>query len=164
MALRQQVSPTAEWWRRLAPDPAVAFAVNGITFAVPALLLGRAGGLGGRQAVTTGASSADTSAAPGDATSDGSGDEAHDDQSIWRDVIDGGREVLGSAGLVALMVITGIVMFQVGGERVLHVLVAQDLVGQGADWVGVMGAALGVGGLLVAPFVGRSSTAAASMS
>jgi MFS family permease len=128
-------------------DPAVAFAVNGATFAVSALLLGRAGSLGGRQVsgseATTGASDADAD------------DDGDAEQSIWRDVLDGGREVVGSAGLVALMVITGIVMFQVGGERVLHVLVAQDLVGRDADWVGVMGAALGVGGLVVAPFVGR---------
>jgi MFS family permease len=136
------VGPALGWLVVGLTDPGTAFAVNGITFAVSALLLGRTGNLGGRRA----ASSEPEPAA-------GAADDG--EQSIWRDVVDGAREVVGSAGLLALMAFTAVVMVQTGGERVLHVLVAQDLVGEDANWVGVMGAALGVGGLVIAPFVAR---------
>jgi hypothetical protein len=45
-------------------------------------------------------------------------------------------------------------MFLFGFEEVVHVVVADDL-GMGANGVGVLGAAVGVGGLLVAPFTAR---------
>jgi MFS family permease len=129
-----------------ATDAGFAFLINGFTFLVSALLVLRAGDLGGgRKRPTT-----DNSAAE-------SMEEAIDEQasSMWADVVDGGREVRGSRGLLALMVVTSALLFQVGAERVLHVLVAQDVLGRGADWVGVMAAAMGVGGLLVAPFAAR---------
>lgn len=74
---------------------------------------------------------------------------------MWADVVDGGREVRRSPGLLALMVLTSALLFQVGAENVLHVLIAKDVLGKGADWVGVMAAAMGVGGLLIAPFAAR---------
>ena len=119
--------------------PAIAFAVNGATFLASAALLTRIGDLGG---------------APG------RGDTAREPaagvvSSMWNDVVEGGREVVRHAGLVAIMVLTGMVLFQGGAERVLHVLVAQDVLGKSADWVGVMAAAMAVGGLLIAPFTAR---------
>ncbi len=129
-------------------SPAIAFAINGLTFLVSAALVARIGDLGGGSSRTSQA--VDVSAV--DAPSEASPEQP---SSIWGDVVDGGREVARHAGLLAIMALTGVVLFQSGAERVLHVLIAQDLLGKSADWVGVMAAAMAVGGLLVAPFTAR---------
>lgn len=127
-------------------DAGFAFFVNGLTFLASALLVLRTGDLGGgRRRLATDGDVPEMQREPVD-------EEA---SSMWADVVEGGREVRGSRGLLALMVVTSALLFQVGAERVLHVLVAQDVLGRGADWVGVMAAAMGVGGLLVAPFAAR---------
>ena len=46
-------------------------------------------------------------------------------------------------------------MFLYGFEQVVHVLVATERLGMSASGVGVLGAAVGVGGLIVAPFTAR---------
>ncbi len=58
-------------------------------------------------------------------------------------------------GLMALTVFIAVMVFQVGVEQVVHVLVAEDRLGMSAGGVGVLAAAVGVGGLLVAPFTAR---------
>lgn len=129
-----------------ATDPGFAFLVNALTFLLSAGLLVRAGALGGGRANT----------AAGAADEAGFEEEISEEaSSMWADVVDGGREVRRSPGLLALMVLTSALLFQVGAENVLHVLIAKDVLGKGADWVGVMAAAMGVGGLLIAPFAAR---------
>jgi MFS family permease len=56
---------------------------------------------------------------------------------------------------MAIMIVTGAILFQVGVEQVVHVLVAEDRLGMTADGVGVLSAAVGVGGLVIAPFTAR---------
>lgn len=58
-------------------------------------------------------------------------------------------------GLAALLALVCALLFTFGMEQVLHVLVAVDRLGLGAEWVGVMGATIGAGGLLVAPLTAR---------
>ncbi len=58
-------------------------------------------------------------------------------------------------GLAALVTFVAILMLGFGMEQVLHVFVAVDRVGAGAEWVGVMGASIGIGGLVVAPLTAR---------
>jgi MFS family permease len=54
--------------------------------------------------------------------------------------------------LVALIALVGAVLFAFGFEGVLHVLVAKDRLGIGAEGLGWMTAVIGVGGLAAAPF------------
>jgi predicted MFS family arabinose efflux permease len=59
---------------------------------------------------------------------------------------------------VPLLVLTGfvvVVMLAYGFERVLHVLVADERLGIGADGVGLLSAGLGAGSLLAVPFSAR---------
>lgn len=122
---------------------AAAFAVNAFTFLISALLVVRVGPV----ATVAPDGSAPTAGAAGTGGSTGT--------SIWHDIVDGARAVRAHAGLLAIMVLTGVILFQIGVEEVVHVLVAEQRLGMGANGLGVMSAAIGVGGLLVAPFTAR---------
>ena len=58
-------------------------------------------------------------------------------------------------GLAALVAFGSVLLFTYGMEQVLHVFVAVDRLGLGPEGVGIMGAAIGVGGLVVAPLTAR---------
>ena len=75
-------------------------------------------------------------------------------ESLWGGVVNGLAVVRTEPGLVALIAFASATMFLFGFEEVVQVLVAEDL-GMGANGVGVLAAAVGVGGLLVAPFTAR---------
>jgi MFS family permease len=113
------------------PEP--AFIVNGATFALSALLVGRIGDIG------RGAPAPDDEPAPG----------------ITRQILEGVQAIRASDGLAAMTVLLVAVMFAYGIENVVQVLVVQDRLGWDAGGVGVLGAFLGVGGLAAAPFAGR---------
>ena len=68
---------------------------------------------------------------------------------------EGLRTVRAEPGLAALIAFSSVVVFLYGFEQVVHVLVATNRLGMSASGVGVMGAAIGVGGLVVAPFTAR---------
>ena len=74
--------------------------------------------------------------------------------SLWSGVEQGMAVVRADPGLVALIGFVSAAVFLFGFEQVVHVLVA-DRLGMGANGVGVLGAAVGVGGLLMAPFTAR---------
>ena len=114
------------------PEP--AFVVNGATFAVSALLIGRIGDIGR-----------------------GSGATAADERapSIARQIVDGAKAIRATDGLVAMTVLLVAVMFAYGIENVVQVLVVQDRLGWDAGGVGVLSVCLGIGGLIAAPFAGR---------
>lgn len=113
-----------------------AFLLNGLSFAAAALMLTRTGSLGGARGA-------------------GEQEAAPTFGAIWGDVVEGAVEVRRSPALIALMVVSGAILFQIGAERVAHVLVAEDVLNRSPDYVGVMAAAMGVGGLLIAPFSAR---------
>jgi len=115
-----------------ASSPSVAFLVNALTFGVSALLVVRLGNLGGR------------SASPGAVQ-----------PSFATDVVDGVRAVASNRGLVALLLFVMAATFLFGFEMVAQVLVAEQRLGLGASAVGLLSAAIGVGGLLVVPFSAR---------
>lgn len=124
--------------------PGRALVVGGALVLVSAWMVVRAGDLGGGR-------SPDTVAVTGAAR------DAHDGRrrSVWLDITETAGEIGRRRGLLGLLVIAGMVMLVAGAERVAHALVAVDIAGQGADWVGVMGAAAGAGGLVVTPWATR---------
>jgi MFS family permease len=128
-------------------DPGTAFMANALTFIVSAALVTKAGPLGGGRRRRD--------VAPGD-SEDAPLEMVVSDtpESIWSGVAQGLAVVRGDAGLIALIGFVSATMFLFGFEEVVHVVVADDL-GMGANGVGVLGAAVGVGGLLVAPFTAR---------
>ncbi len=115
---------------------AAAFLVNGITFAISAVLLLRIGPVGG-----------------GRVAASASGDD--DRRGPAAQLADGLRTVNAEPGLAALIAFSSVAVFLYGFEQVVHVLVATERLGMSASGVGVMGAAIGVGGLVVAPFTAR---------
>jgi MFS family permease len=132
-----------------------AFLVDAGTFVVAALLVSRAGDLGGGRkaagpAPETGTGAAtDTDAATGDA------DVEPETSGLIGGLVEGVDAIRTDRGLAALVVFVSILMLGFGMEQVLHVFVAVDRLGAGAEWVGVMGASIGIGGLVVAPLTAR---------
>jgi len=117
-----------------------AFAVNAATFALSAVLLAQVSRLGGTPAA---ARTRRFGLAPGS----------------WRTSLRQGiRAVAEQRGLSLMMWLVFVFSVARGFELVLLVLVAQDRLGMGAEGVGVLTAAIGVGALLVVPFVGRVAT------
>jgi MFS family permease len=70
-------------------------------------------------------------------------------------IVDGFRTIHAEPGLAALIIFTSTVVFFYGFEQVVHVLVATNRLGMSAAGVGVLAGAVGIGGLLVAPFTAR---------
>ena len=113
-----------------------AFMVNAVTFVVSAVLLSRIGHVGGGGGKSGAA-------------------DAGKPASARRQIADGLRTVRAQPGIAALIAFSGTVVFLYGFEQVVHVLVATNRLGMSASGVGVLGGAIGVGGLLVAPFTAR---------
>ena len=120
-----------------AGSPSWAFAFNGITFAASAVLLAGVSSLGG---------------APPAVRLRHLG---HPVGSWWTAFGDGLRSVTSQAGLPVMTWLVFVFSVARGFELVLLVLVAQDRLGLGAEGVGVLSAAIGVGALAVAPLVSR---------
>ncbi|MEY2445629.1 MAG: hypothetical protein QOE00_2209 [Ilumatobacteraceae bacterium] len=111
-----------------------AFLINAVTFLASAVLLARIGPVGG---------------GPGEGLA---GEPRTNGRS---QIADGLRAVRAQPGIAALIAFSGTVVFLYGFEQVVHVLVATNRLGMSASGVGVLGGAIGVGGLLVAPFTAR---------
>jgi MFS family permease len=116
------------------PEP--AFVINGVTFGVSALFVGRIGDIGRGARVTA----------------DDAGEKT---PSIARQIVGGAKAIRSTDGLVAMSGLLVAMMFAYGIENVVHVLVVRDRLGLDAGGVGVLSASLGVGGLAAAPFAAR---------
>lgn len=120
---------------------ALAFVANAATFLVAALMVMRVGPMGGRS------------------------DEASSDDGtpvlvgVWRDTLDGARVVRSSSVLMALFVLSGLGFLLMGAERVSYVLVAEDVLGRPAEFVGILYATAAVGGIVISPFGARLAAA-----
>lgn len=131
-------------------DPGWAFLVNGVTFGVSALLVSRIGAAGGGAQSTSGTEDESDGAIEPD-----SAVETEEPEGVAAQLAEGVRAVRSDPGLAALVIFVAALLFTFGMEQVLHVFVAVDRLGLGAEWVGVMGAAIGAGGLVIAPFTAR---------
>ena len=130
-------------------DPGTAFAANAVTFLISAALVLKAGPMGGGRHPR----GVDGQSGSGPAeVAELVVSEVH--ESLWGGVVKGLAVVRTEPGLVGLIAFASATMFLFGFEEVVQVLVADDL-GMGANGVGVLAAAVGVGGLLVAPFTAR---------
>lgn len=137
------VGPALGTWLVTVSDPGTAFVVNAATFVASAVMVARIGDVGGGH----------PSAEAADAGEDATG-------RVWVGLAGGVDALRQDPGLAALVAFVSALLFTFGMEQVLHVLVAVQQLGLNAEWVGVMGAAIGAGGLMVAPFtprLGRSS-------
>ncbi len=114
----------------------VAFLANGLTFAVSAFLLAQIGPVGGGRVGRR-------------------GDRSEGGGGAIEQLADGVRTVRSEPGLAALIAFSSVMVFLYGFEQVVHVLVATQRLGMSASGVGVLSAAIGVGGLVVAPFTAR---------
>jgi predicted MFS family arabinose efflux permease len=120
-------------------SPGWAFAVDAATFVLSALLLAGVARL--RFA---------SPAAPGRV---GVG-------SSWRSELrDGFDAVVHQSGLAVMMWLIFVFSVARGFELVLLVLVARDRLGLGAEGVGVLNAAIGVGAIMAVPLIGRTLAA-----
>lgn len=124
----------------------MALVFNAATFAVSAVLLTGVRSAGGGRAdrATAGA--------------DGGDDVTADDEppaGVVAELAVGWREVRAIPGMLAFTILLAGTLFAWGAEDVLRVFVATDNLGTGAEGIGLLGAATGVGGLLIAPFMAR---------
>jgi MFS family permease len=133
-----------------------AFLVDAGTFVVAALLVSRAGDLGGGREAAGRASEIGTAAATDtDAATGTDADVEPETSGLIGGLVEGVDAIRTDRGLAALVMFVSILMLGFGMEQVLHVFVAVDRLGAGAEWVGVMGASIGIGGLVVAPLTAR---------
>jgi MFS family permease len=127
----------------------VALLFNAVTFAVSAVLVtgvrSAGGGRNDRVANAPVAGDGDTTA------DDGSGAPS----GVVAELTVGWQAIRATRGLVAYTAVLAGTLFAWGAEDVLRVLVATDNLGTGPEGIGLLGAATGVGGLLVAPFMAR---------
>lgn len=121
-------------------DPSLVLMIDAATFVVSALMVARIGHVGGRRTV--------------------SADSDEPSPSLLDDVRDGARLILGNRGLAGVTVMTTAASFAFGAEQVLYVFVAADRLDLGAEGVGYLMAAMGVGGLLAAPIAARVGNSA----
>ena len=117
--------------------PSWAFAVNAITFALSSLLLIGVGRLGG--------------APPGTRTR-----RVGRSFRAWRmSLQEGIGSIVDQPGLTLTVWLVFVFSIMRGFELVLLVLVAEDRLRMGAEGVGILNAAIGVGALCTVPFVSR---------
>lgn len=121
-------------------DPSIVLVIDAATFVASALMVARIGNVGG---------GTKTSAEP-EATA----------PSLLADVRDGGRLILRNRGLGGLTLMATAASLAFGAEQVLYVLVAADRLDLGAEGVGYLMAAMGVGGLIAAPIAARAGNSA----
>ena len=117
----------------VAASPVVAFVVNAMTFAVSALLLAR------------------VSKPPRVKE-----EEALEVIPLHRQLAEGVAAITSSTSIMLLIVLILASSFIYGLESVLYPLVAKDLLGTGAEGVGFIFAAIGVGGVLAAGLANRA--------
>jgi MFS family permease len=124
----------------------MALVFNAATFAVSAVLLTGVRSAGGGRAdrATASADDGDDVAVGGEAPA---GEVA--------ELAVGRREVRAIPGMLAFTILLAGTLFAWGAEDVLRVFVATDNLGTGAEGIGLLGAATGIGGLLIAPFMAR---------
>ncbi|MFN2488628.1 MAG: MFS transporter [Actinomycetota bacterium] len=113
-------------------SPATAFALNGFTFLISAILI------------------FPVDLKKGDATE-------QEASSLWQQVTDGFRATTASPEVVVLVALAVAFPFVYGQEIVLLALVSQDLLSTGTEGIGLLYAAAGVGGILAAGLTGKLS-------
>jgi len=118
-------------------SPAVAFAVNGVSFLASAALV---------MPIRARAAA-------------GPGDEDEQPSSLGRRLTDGFTALARSGDAALLVVLLVAATFVYGMEVVLLVLVSEQLLGTGAEGVSVLTAAVGVGGLAAAGLTSRLAEA-----
>jgi MFS family permease len=126
----------------------LALIFNALTFAVSAVLMTGVRSAGGGRADHA------ASAADGDGDGDERGAD-HPPAGIRAELAVGWRAIRATNGMVAFSFLLAGTLFAWGAEDVLRVLVATDNIGTGPQGIGLLGAATGIGGLLIAPFMAR---------
>jgi MFS family permease len=116
----------------LVGSPAMAFAINGVTFATSALCV---------VLVTS------SKAIPGPAEAE--------EGSLGDRLIQGFKSLMSSGEIAVLVTLVGAAAFAYGGELVLLVIVAEQRLGLGTEGIGFLLAAVGVGGIIAAGFTSR---------
>jgi predicted MFS family arabinose efflux permease len=127
-------------------SPQLALGFNAVTFLLAAALVAGVRSAGGRPRETAGIDDDD-----GDTADDGSDDSS----GILADLGAGVRTLREIPGLVAFTILLVASTFAFGAEEIFKVLVATDNLASGARSLGLLGAAMGVGGLVIAPFTAR---------
>ncbi len=117
----------------VAASPVVAFVVNAVTFAVSALLLGRVS-----RPPRTGE------------------EESSEVIPLHRQLAEGVAAITSSTSIMLLITLILASTFIYGLEGVLYPLVSKNLLGTGAEGVGFLFAAIGVGGVLAAGLANRA--------
>jgi MFS family permease len=129
----------------------LALAFNAVTFAVSAVLLTGVRSAGGGRA-----DRADRAADPSSPeAAAASGDDDDAPSGIVAELTVGWQAIRATGGMVAFTFLLAGALFAWGAEDVLRVLVATDNLGTGPEGIGLLGAATGIGGLLIAPFMAR---------
>ncbi len=134
-------------------SPSLAIALNALTFVVSAVFIIRAGDLGGGSSVEQPAGADD-----GEGTAISAGGEpgtVAPRPGILGEIVTGWKVLVTVPGLLVLNMLVVLTLFTFGAEGVLHVIVAEDGLGEQAAFVGALTAAIGIGGLLASPLTGR---------
>jgi predicted MFS family arabinose efflux permease len=128
-------------------NPGWAFLANAATFVLAAAFVAPIGYIGGgrrsRATVLTGVEQA------------GEAPVHEPAPSMVGEIRDGARVLRKDRALLLLILIGIAAAFLYGFEQVVHVLVAEDRLDMSASGVGVLAAAVGFGGLLIAPLTPR---------
>jgi CRP-like cAMP-binding protein/predicted MFS family arabinose efflux permease len=125
-------------------SPEFAFGFNAVTFAISALLVAGVRSAGGGRA----ASAPDSGPTVDDVAEPPAAGLRSELTTGWRALRD-------TPGLLIFSALLAGSLLAYGAEEVLKVLVASDNLGTGAQGVGLLGAAMGLGGLIIAPFTAR---------
>lgn len=125
-------------------EPAVVLVIDAMTFIAAAVMVARAGSLGGGKATTAESGPDDASNRPG----------------IVGDIREGIRTVARDRGLVSMTALTVAILFAFGAEQVLYVFVATDRLDLGPEGIGYLLAAMGIGGIVATPISVRLSNSA----
>lgn len=123
-------------------DPSIVLLINAATFVVSALMVARLGNVGGGITPST--------------------DPEDKPSSLLSDVRASAGIVLRSRGLTGVTVMGVAASLAFGAEQVLYVLVASDRLDLGAEGIGYLLAAMGVGGLIATPISARVGNSARS--
>lgn len=132
----------------LVTDVSVVLAIDALTFALQALMLMKLGRL-----VPLAAPAREGTGEP---------ERASPLATMWREVKGGAAVTFGDRGMRGLVLVNFAATLAFGAETILYVLVASERLDLGAEGIGYLLAAQGVGGLIAAPLsarVGNSSNA-----
>jgi MFS family permease len=121
----------------------VALGFNALTFAVSALLVAGVRSAGGGRANQPGSVSPDAATEPGPK------------QGVLRELTVGWKAIRSTSGLTIFTFLLAGALLAWGAEDVLMVLVATENLGTGPQGIGLISAATGFGGLVIAPFMAR---------